>query len=456
MSRPGCLVLALCLVWLPTLGLAGLPPGEMTPEGRWTCKIQFKSRPGQKKLTIDMVIQKALAQNPGIKEALAAVGMAEGGRVTAGLIPNPSLVGVFLNLNRDVSSHTYQLLQTIETGGKRAKRVRVADCDVAAARFELDNRVRLVVGLARRGFIRVLQALSDTECAERTLRSFDDLSGGGLSSAEKEGGPALRVANERLDLQNELERAVLAVEVVKHDLSELLGEPAIWDESDVDGGMYYISTDLQLEQLRKTAFANRPDWKLANVLVDQATSRLKLTKAQRAWNVNVGPAVTHVDGNSDLGVGLVVSTQPQLFDRFQGEIAKDKKNIERIDANRRRVELAIERELRTLFDRYRVVKKIVQSYRDRYLKDSVLALNTSQAAYQKRSISATDYLDTLRTYRRIQIGYRGALAEYMLALSDVDVACAAEVVRLEPVLTLGNDAEDGLYYSPTYLSGGPK
>jgi len=429
-----------------------LPPGELGPEGQWTCKIQFRGRPSRKKLTIETVIQKALTQNPTLKESRATIGMASGARITAGLTPNPTAISIVSNLNKTVGSQLYQWNQTIETGGKRSKRVRVADCEVTAATLELQNRERLLVNHARTAFIRVLQMLSDAECADRTLHSYDDIRRAESRVKGNDSESQLRISNERLDLELEQERAVLGVEDVKHDLAEIVAEPALWDQYDVEGGMQYVPANLNLERLRNAAFADRPDWKGVSVLVEQAQARLRLARSMRIWNVNVGPVVSHVDGDSQLGVGFLMSTQPQIFDRNQGEIAKEKANIERVSENRRRMGLNIERELRKTFDHYRVIQKIVQSYRERYLKNSVLALNNSTKALQEKKISATDYLDALRTYRKIQIGYRRALAEYMLSLSDVNLTCGSEIVPLDGALSLGKDSSGSLYFSPTYLS----
>ena len=90
---------------------------------------------GQVRLTLADAVAQALAGNPRLAVASARIGVAEGLRKQAGLSPNPRLIVQLENTRfwgnpafsypQDTATYAF-LAQTLETGGKRNRRVELA------------------------------------------------------------------------------------------------------------------------------------------------------------------------------------------------------------------------------------------------------------------------------------------------------------------------------------------
>lgn len=92
-------------------------------------------------LTLSEAIKTAFSENPDIQAARAEIGIAEGERKQAGLIPNPVLSWESEDTRRATRTETVTLSQTLEIGGKRAARVET-DLGVRRAETERTNRYR--------------------------------------------------------------------------------------------------------------------------------------------------------------------------------------------------------------------------------------------------------------------------------------------------------------------------
>lgn len=133
----------------------------------WMCASALTLTPaliGQARLTLAEAVAEALAGNPQVATAAARLAVTEGVRHQAGLSPNPRLFLQSENarLNgsapfsypRDADSYAY-LAQTIETGGKRQRRVEFATETVHRAgqeqqllRQQIASRVSLAYWMA--------------------------------------------------------------------------------------------------------------------------------------------------------------------------------------------------------------------------------------------------------------------------------------------------------------------
>ena len=63
--------------------------------------------------------------------------------------------------------------------------------------------------------------------------------------------------------------------------------------------------------------------------------------------------------------------------------------------------------------------EIVTLYRSGYLDEAQQDRDISQYAYQRGAASLLEFLDAERSYRTTQVGYRQALASYLLALEQL-------------------------------------
>lgn len=132
-------------------------------------------------LNLRSAVDTALAQNPTLRAAAAELDANDGTVRQAGLIPNPVL-GVD---QEDVKSGTrvtsMQLSQTLETGGKRAARIEVAQRGKEIAALDLVARRAEVRALAIQAFFDALTAQERVKVVEESLR----IANSGLDAATR-------------------------------------------------------------------------------------------------------------------------------------------------------------------------------------------------------------------------------------------------------------------------------
>ena len=76
-------------------------------------------------------------------------------------------------------------------------------------------------------------------------------------------------------------------------------------------------------------------------------------------------------------------------------------------------------DVRDAFESLRSNDQIVGLYRSGYLNEAQESRDISEYAYKHGAASLLDFLDAERSYRVTQLGYRQALASYLLALEQL-------------------------------------
>ena len=109
---------------------------------------------GQAPLTLADAVARALNANPVLSVASAHISAAEGLRKQAGLSPNPRLIVQFENTRfwgspsfsypQDTATYAF-VSQTVETSGKRNRRVELATEEIRSSQLEMQLQRRQIV-----------------------------------------------------------------------------------------------------------------------------------------------------------------------------------------------------------------------------------------------------------------------------------------------------------------------
>src|SRR5262249_51396771 len=111
--------------------------------------------------SFDQLVQTALSQNKSLQAAREQLRQAEARVKQARLRPNPSLEVSnstdALFANEGENGFAVSLSQPFELGGKREKRLQVADAEVALAKAEIAEEERHLVGQLRSAYLRAAE-----------------------------------------------------------------------------------------------------------------------------------------------------------------------------------------------------------------------------------------------------------------------------------------------------------
>ena len=201
------------------------------------------------------------------------------------------------------------------------------------------------------------------------------------------------------------------------DLRQLLGYESIDADYDVAGSFDYQPVAGNLEDFQTKALQNRPDLHAAQLGVNAANSQHALQQSIGKRDVTGQISYTHLSYTNN--VSLSGQIQIPIFDRNQGEIARTGFAITQAQEQEKYASGQVLTDVRDAFENVRSNDKIISLYRSGYLENAQQSLEITEFAYKHGAASLLDFLDAERSNRAIQLGYRQALATYLLALEQL-------------------------------------
>ncbi|WP_085617610.1 MULTISPECIES: TolC family protein [unclassified Pseudomonas] len=372
-------------------------------------------------LSLPQALDAAFAQNPELAAAGREIGIADGERRQAGLIPNPELSWEVEDTRRDTSTTTVTLSQPLELGGKRGARIAVAGAGQAIAQLDLErqrNGLRADVVQAFHGALRAQTALELAQqsqaLTERGLRVVQGRVTAGQSSPVE----ATRAQVQLAQAQAEVRRAQTQRSVAYQALARLTGSPlASFDQlqaANLSPGDA-PSADALLGQVEQTA-----EWRLAAAQVERGEASLGSEKALRIPNltVSLGSQYSREDRERVNVVGL--SMPLPLFDRNQGNVLAAARRADQARDLRNAVELRLRSETRSAVSQWATAMQEVQAYDRTILPSAQQAVDTATRGFEMGKFAFLDVLDAQRTLIEARGLYLEALASATDARAQVE------------------------------------
>ncbi|MGH8389354.1 MAG: TolC family protein [Pseudomonas sp.] len=362
-------------------------------------------------LTLDQALQTALVANPDLAAAQWDIGIAEGDRKQAGLIPNPTVSLEAEDTRRDSRTSTVLLSQPIELGGKRGARIEVASRAQDAAGIELERK---------RNALRadVVQAFSSAQTAQQRLQ----LSRQSLQLAEQ----GVRVAQGRIqagksspvegtraqvqlsEVRLEQSRAERDQANAYQQLAQVMGAPlpTSVDVQAAQQSTLAVPSTRLLERLSETA-----ELRLARMQIDQREASLGLEKAQRIPDLTVSVG-SQYDATERERVNVVGLSMPiPLFDRNQGNVLAAARRADQARDLRNATELRLRTETRTALEQWQTANGEVKAFNQTILPSAQSAVDSATRGFEMGKFGFLDVLDAQRTLISARTQYIQAVAE---------------------------------------------
>jgi cobalt-zinc-cadmium efflux system outer membrane protein len=388
--------------------------------------------PGSVKISLDDAIQMALQHNHSLLAARTVIQQNRAEETTANLRPNPVLLGdsqflpVFQpsQFNSDYLDSTAQfdlgVSYLFERGQKRQHRLQAAKDATAVTRSQVTDSERTLSFNVASLFINVELAESTLELAKQDLKSFQDSVN--ITEARYKAGDIgeddlLKMKLQLLQFQMDVSAAQLSRVQALSDLRQLLGYESVSPDYDIAGSFDYQALKGNLDDFQAKALANRPDLQAATLGINAANSQLGLQKSIGKRDVTGQVSYTRLGDSND--ISLFGQIQLPIFDRNQGEIARAGFAVTQAQEQQRFASGQVLTDVRDAFEGLRANDQIVGLYRSGYLDTAQQSLDITEYAYKRGAATLLDFLDAERSNRATQLGYRQALATYLLALEQL-------------------------------------
>ena len=372
-------------------------------------------------LSLPEALSAAFANNPELAAAGREIGIAEGERRQAGLIPNPELSWEVEDTRRDTSTTTVTLSQALELGGKRGARIAVASSGQTIAQLDLQRQRNGLRADVVQAFHTALRAQTAVELAQQsqalTARGLKVVQGR-VTAGQSSPVEATRAQVQLAQAHAEVRRAETQRTVAFQSLARLTGSPlAAFREvqaADLSPGAA-PSTDALLAQLEQTA-----EWRLAAAQIERGDASLGSEKAQRIpdLTVSLGSQYSREDRERVNVVGL--SMPLPLFDRNQGNVLAAARRADQARDLRNAVELRLRSETRSAVSQWRTALQDVEDYERTILPSAQQAVDTATRGFEMGKFAFLDVLDAQRTLIEARALYLEALAQATDARAQVE------------------------------------
>ncbi len=410
-----------------------------------TQNVQLTSRQfiGPAGASVEQLSNTAFARSRDLLAARQNLAIAQGRLLQAGLRPNPSIgfeqTTDYLTGRTGESNLAVGVTQVFEPGGKRSKRVAVAQLEYERAVADVRTLERQLAAEIRTAYAQALAAARTLDTAEELIGLDQELYR--VTEARlKEGDVApldvnlVRVELDRLRAQSLQARADLEAQLITiraltgSEISDSLTLATMPDRPPL--------LDLTREAAIEKALRERADLQAARIAEELGDARIRLAESQRTPNLASSVRYSRsqsIFDNTPVGVlrdvdhllTVGVSIEIPVRNRYQGEIAAAVGEKEQAHYRREFVETMVKRDVALAFNRYRAAAQSLALYGNQVLPRAQQNLRTIRAAYNLGDLQVLDVVAEQRRLIENQTQYNTALRDYYVSLAELERAIGA-------------------------------
>ncbi|PWT94851.1 MAG: hypothetical protein C5B55_02130 [Blastocatellia bacterium] len=394
--------------------------------------------PPKRLITLTDALQIFMQKNLQLIAARYDIDTAEAEKLTARLKPNPQfsfgLSDLPINLSGPLvtgQTYDYGISQAFELGGKRNKRIDVANANADVARGQFEMTVWQLTNDLKKKFYTVLLTKAVLDLTLENQKTFDETlkhTAELVQLGEVSGLDLTRLEVEKLKFDTDVANSQRDYEVALRDLRVTLGGDYRLMEIEVAGTLDYERYDFSLTDLRDKSLAARPDLKAAKLAESAADASIRLQNALRIPDLNLGAGIEQVPtGTSSFtfGAGFAIP----IHDRNQGERAKALIEKQKAQNQEQQVTNQILSDVDKALVAFNMQKRRVELYRTGVLAKANDIQNLTEVALRAGESSILDLLDAIRTRRDTLTSYYQTLFDYQMSLLDLELATATPLQK---------------------------
>ncbi|OUM02951.1 TolC family protein [Variovorax sp. JS1663] len=371
-------------------------------------------------LTLAAAVALALDHSPELSAARREIEAAEGARIQAGVLPNPSLSVELEDTRRETRTTTVLLSQPIELGGKRGARIEAAERAIELARVQLEGREAELRASVTAAFFaaliaqdRVRLALASLALANTGSQAAGKRVSAGKISPVEETKAKVAEANVRLELvqaQGELRTSLQQLRAVTGAPTPIGG---------VDGDALAMPP-LPPEALLEERLQRAPAMRQAGLDVQRLRALAELERAKRVPDITltVGAKRPQEMARSQAVVGISVPLP--IFDSNRGNLLEALRRQDKAGDEARALELRLRAEAGAALQRHNTARTEAAALQAEILPGAQSAFDAATKGFALGKFSYLEALDAQRTLLQARAQYLRALADAHRSITDLD------------------------------------
>jgi cobalt-zinc-cadmium efflux system outer membrane protein len=375
-------------------------------------------------LTLDSAFTRALSSNPLIAAARLRRAINLAGIDVAGERPNPE---AHAEVEKDTPKQTVGVAVPIELGGKRGRRVAVAQATLAAGEAELAQTIVEVRGQVRRAYFGRLVAEGRAAIFDE-LRQFASRARDAAQARFDSGSAArLELLQAQLALAGaeiETAGAVAAAQAARFQLNALLALPL---ETELPLGTTLDSAPTLLSQAAlQLAESANAELTVLDRQIAEARARVALARSLRTPDVISDVSLTH-DAQPEFlwGWRVAAAVSIPLFTSHRAGVRVEEATLSQLTAQRAAILARIAGEVTSASTLAEAERVSYLRYRDQILPQAQEVEQMAEDSYRLGQTGITALLQALQTSRQLRLQSLQTAADLQNALTDLERAIGA-------------------------------
>jgi cobalt-zinc-cadmium efflux system outer membrane protein len=324
--------------------------------------------------------------------------------------------------------------------GKRDLRLKVANAALAAAKLSHDDALRTLEFEVKAAYLQVAQAQRALDFAKEAqatnVRTFELFQTRLKSGAINEGDMA-RVETQKLESDQAVDQAAVAVEQARFALAFLLGARGPVPRFAVDDHILDFAVPPSLaspsvDGLLRYAFDHRPDLLALGYQRQSAEAAIALARRQRFPDVTIGVGYAQTGSSASAisppTVSVSLSAPLPIFYQMQGEVRKAEASYDAQSLGQAKAVAQVVSDVSQAAAGFASSRGLVERMeKGGLLRAAKTARDITRTQYEHGAGTLIDLLDAQRTYIATNVEYIQDLTSYWTAVSGLEQAVGMEL-----------------------------
>ena len=381
----------------------------------------------QGELALREALALALERNPELAAFSQEIRAAEAAVIQADVLPNPKLDVIGDNLGntrkKDEGDRSTSLLigQLVELGGKRAARVRLAETGRDLAGWDYEAKRLEIFARVRQTFVEVLTAQGRTGLADESVRLAQAVADGVAKRVQAGKVSPVEETKARLTVSAALierEQARRELAAARNRLAALWANPA--PRFGRAAGDLERAPPLPAFETLAARIRDNPELARWATEIQRRQAGVEAERAKAVPDITVSGGISRFSVYNDNAYLVGISIPIPVFDQNRGGILEANRRLDKAADEQRAVESRLATELSDTYQRAAAVANEIETLRTDLLPGSQRAFDAATQGYQLGKFGFLDVLDAQRTLFQSRAQYLRALADYQLAVSEIE------------------------------------
>ncbi len=386
-------------------------------------------------LLLDQAVQIALKKNRKLAAAWQEIQAMKGVRKQAGLFPDPELSVELENVGgrgiysgTGLAETTIAFEQLLELGGKRKKRVLIADAGIQLALYRYQSLKRNIIASTTIAFFKTLAAWDRVNIASKLFRvatSFQNIVGERVRAGKVSPVEETRTSVVFSTARIRLEKAKRNFAVSRASLAAVMGSDSLLSRQ-VRGVLDEVILVPELKDL--TGFLDEnPEILKWSTELDRSRLNLSLARSASVPDLAVSAGFRKFRETDDSAYIVGVSIRLPLWNRNRGRVMEAKSRTVQVKETRAFSVIEVKKSFRTLYQELLGAVEEVHTIQDHMLPASRSAFEAVRLGYREGKFGFIEVLDSQRTYFDVEMQFVDALERYHTLKAGVEELIGREL-----------------------------